>query len=84
MVVATVKDMKKGKTLDKDYCATSETVRYSKDGKKTTSSDTLKFTACDKDRMEAVITDRKEDGQPQPDIKIVIERQQRRGRGAKQ
>jgi hypothetical protein len=75
LTAITIKDMKKGKTLGTDYIATSETVRYSQDGKKTASSDTVKVTAFSQDRIEALVTDRKEDGQPQPDIKFVTERQ---------
>jgi hypothetical protein len=80
----TVKGMKRGKRLDKDYVATSEIVRHSTDGKTTTSSFTIKITACDKDRIEALVTDRKVDGKALPDSKGVMERQPRRERGAKQ
>jgi len=50
-------------------------VRHSQDGKKITGSDTVKITAYGQDRIEALVTDRKEDGQPQPDIEFVMDRQ---------
>jgi hypothetical protein len=75
LTALTIKDMKKGKALGLDYCATSESVRHSQDGKKITGSDTVKITAYGQDRIEALVTDRKEDGQLQPDIKFVMERQ---------
>lgn len=75
LTAITVKDMKKGKTLGTDYSATSKTVRYAQDGKKITSSDTVKVTAFSPDRIEALVTDRREDGQPQPDIKFATQRQ---------
>jgi hypothetical protein len=72
--VVTVKDMKKGKVLGPDYSTTSEMVRHSKDGKKTTISATVKYMAYGEDRIEAISTDRKEDGQSRPDMKFVMER----------
>ena len=75
LTALTIKDMKKGKALGTDYCVNSESVRHSQDGKKITGSDTVKITAYGQDRIEALVTDRKEDGQPQPDIEFVMDRQ---------
>jgi len=75
VAVITVKDMKKGKRLDTNYSTAYEEVRYSKDGKKTVISNNLKITAYDKDRIEGVLTESKEEGQPRPDTKFIMERQ---------